>query len=292
LAQPVVHQHCCRESLVLFVWLMARLLLLTAAILALAEGANRTVIVTGATGRSGSSIYLLLKKAGVNVRGLVRNTTKAREYLGCSKCDESEGIFVGDITKPESLGPAMTGADGLVIGTGRTASAPAKSILFDGVANQVDAFLASAGPKPADRHVSLISMQFTTLPDTFLNKIIAHLWGGWDVGFYSLQGESHVMSANVPFTILKACGLTEDPEKQSQILVGHDDKGWGMKDAHTVSRHDVARVLAAAAGNPSMAEGLRFDFCSKKGTPQDNEEIIKLAMQPWDPRKKSTAMVV
>ena len=70
-------------------------------------------------------------------------------------------------------------------------------------------------------------------------------WGGrsnfilyGDVGFYSLQGEAHLMSASVPFTILKACGLTEDPEKQSQIIVGHDDKGWGMNDAHTVSRHD------------------------------------------------------
>jgi uncharacterized protein YbjT (DUF2867 family) len=265
---------------------MVRVFLLTAALVVLAEGANRTVVVSGATGRSGSSIYLLLKQAGVNVRGIVRNTSKAREYLGCSKCDESEGIFVGDITKQESLGPAMAGADGLVIATGRTSDAPAKDILFDGVANQVTAFLSSSGPKPQDRHVSLISMQFTTLPDTILNKILAHLWGGWDVGFYSLQGESHLMSADVPFTILKACGLTNDPEKQSQVIVGHDDKGWGMKDAHTVSRHDVARVLAAAAANPSMSKGLRFDFCSKKGSPQDDAmEIIKEAMQPWDTRK-------
>merc|ERR1719272_1436418 len=119
------------------------------------------------------------------------------------------------------MGPAMVGANGLVIATGRSPSSSAKDILFDGVANQVAAFLSSAGPKPQDRHVALISMQFTTLPDTIWNKIIAHLWGGWDVGFYSLQGEAHVMSASVPFTILKACGLTEDPEKQSQIIVGH-----------------------------------------------------------------------
>merc|ERR550514_1650681 len=109
---------------------MMRLCILTAMLTIAHSAVNRTVVVTGATGRSGSSIYLLLKKAGVNVRGLVRNTSKARQYLGCSKCDESEGIFVGDITKPESMGPAMAGADGLVITTGRTASAPAKDILF------------------------------------------------------------------------------------------------------------------------------------------------------------------
>merc|ERR1712232_636499 len=228
-----------------------------------------------------------------NVRALVRNITKARQYLGCSKCDEAEGIFVGDITKPETLGPAMVGADGLVIATAITGTESAKNIVFDAVANQVDAFLGSKGPTPQDRHVALISMQFTTLPDTLLNKIIARLWGGWDNGFYSLQGEANLMSANVPFTIIKACGLTDDPEKQSKILVGHDDKGWSMKDAHTVSRHDLARVLAAAAANPSMAKGLRLDICSKKGTPQaDAMEILKEAMQPWDPRKTQSATVV
>jgi uncharacterized protein YbjT (DUF2867 family) len=272
---------------------MVHLFVLAAAFAVLVEGANRTVVVTGATGRTGSSTYLLLKKAGINVRGLVRDTSKAKQYLGCSKCDESEGIFVGDITKPESMVPAMSGADGLVITTGKASGEAAKDILFDGVANQVGTFLTSPGPKLEDRHVSLVSMQFTTLPDTFLNKIIAHLWGGWDVGFYSLQGEANLMSSNVPFTILKACGLTDDPEKQNKVIVGHDDKGWGMKDAHTVSRHDVARVLAAASANPSMAKGLRFDVCSTQGQPQaEAMDIIKEAMQPWDPRKAQSVITV
>jgi hypothetical protein len=275
---------------------MLRVIVLASTLAAVAQGAVRTVVVTGATGRSGSLIYLDLKTRGVNVRGLVRNTSKAREYLGCNKCDESEGIFVGDITKPDTLSPAMTGADGLVIATGRVekckVNCATKEILFDGVANQVSAFLGSPGPKPQDRHVSLISMQFTTLPDTILNKIIAHLWGGWDVGFYSLLGETNLMNADVPFTILKACGLTEDPAKQAKILIGHDDKGWGMKDAHTVSRKDVARVLAAAASNPDMSRNLRFDFCSQKGAAQDEMTLLKAAMQPWDPRKQQSLKVV
>jgi len=272
---------------------MMRWIVLASTIAVLVQAANRTVVVTGATGRSGSLTYLLLKQAGVNVRGLVRNTTKARQLLGCTKCDESDGIFVGDITNPTSLSPAMTGADGLVIATGRGDGSAAKEILFDGVANQVAAFLGSPGPKPQERHVALISMQFTTLPDTLMNKLLAHLWGGWDVGFYSLQGEANLMSSDVPFTILKACGLSEDPAMQMEVIVGHDDKGWALKSAHTVSRHDVARVLASAVANPSLSAGLRFDFCSKPGTPQtDPVEILKLAMQPWDARKMQAAAVV
>jgi len=273
---------------------MLRLSAVAGAFVVFAAGDDhRTVVVTGATGQTGSYTYLLLKEAGISVRGLVRNVSKAREYLGCKRCDASEGIFVGDVTQQDSLVPAMAGAAALVITTG---GAPAKEVLFDGVANQVAAFLGSPGPKPQDRHVSLISMQYTTLPDTLVNKVIARLWGGWDVGFYSLQGEARLMSANVPFTIIKACGLSDEPAKRAEILVGHDDKGWSLMDAHTVSRHDLARVLAAAATNPDMAKGIRMDFCSKPGTPKASQadaiNILKQGMQPWDPRKTRFATAV
>ena len=96
------------------------------------------------------------------------------------------------------------------------------------------------------------------------------------------------MNAAVPFTIVKCCGLDETPGGQKKILTGHDDKSWSMKDAHSVSRHDVAEVLATAAMNPSMAAGLRFDFCSEPGTPPASTiEVLKNAMYPWDPRKKT-----
>lgn len=237
--------------------------------------------------------YLLLKEMGINVRGVVRNVTKAREVLGCSKCDASDGIFVGDITDQESLAPAMNGADALVIATGRTKKANPKDILFDGVKKQVGAFLTSPGPLPQDRSVALISMMETTLPDTFWNKLIAHFWGGWLVGFYSLNGEAFLMNANVPFTIVKACGLQDSPGKQKHLLVGHDDQFSPSAGRQGVSRHDVARILATAAANPKMGENVRFDLCSEEGSPQaDAMDVIKEAMYPWDPRKKSVTTVV
>merc|ERR1712139_470705 len=55
-----------------------------------------TVLVTGATGHTGSLVYKGLLKAGVkNVRALTRTVEKAREVLGCTACDASDGIFVG-----------------------------------------------------------------------------------------------------------------------------------------------------------------------------------------------------
>ena len=48
------------------------------------------VVVTGATGRTGMLTYLALRDAGVEVRALVRNASKARELLDCGPCGEDE----------------------------------------------------------------------------------------------------------------------------------------------------------------------------------------------------------
>jgi len=93
---------------------LRRVLLLSS--LAVVAG-NPTVLVTGATGRTGQLVYKLLKEKGVPVRGLVRNATKARELLKCDKCDQSEGIFIGDVTQKENLAAAMDGATALAVAT-------------------------------------------------------------------------------------------------------------------------------------------------------------------------------
>merc|ERR1712086_676307 len=84
----------------------------------LAHNAPSPIVITGATGRTGSQVYISLKKQGFPVRALVRNTSKAREYLGCDQCTEAEGIYVGDVTQPASLEAVMAGAGSLVITTG------------------------------------------------------------------------------------------------------------------------------------------------------------------------------
>lgn len=54
----------------------------------------------------------------MQVRGLVRNVTKAQELLPCGECGPEDGIFVGDVTDPDTLTAAFAGARRLVILTG------------------------------------------------------------------------------------------------------------------------------------------------------------------------------
>jgi len=273
--------------------------------LSFAEG--RTIVVTGATGRTGSSVYLALKSQGIDVRALVRDSQKAHDRLGCDKCDESEGIFVGDIKDPSSMSGIMQGADGLVITTAPAykctlpdiyvgctyfEGAEPYNISWLGVRNQVSAFASSSGPSAADRHVVLMSNTLTTQPDNFLDKV-----GDGHGCFYGLQGEVYLLGSGVPSTIIKASGLSEGEAGKKEILVGHDDEAWNPVNPNVayITRGDVSQLLAYAAIHPETAKDLRFDVTSKNigGTPTtDVATVFEKARLPWDVPSAELATVV
>ena len=258
---------------------------------------NRTVVVTGATGRTGVLVYKALQAQGMTVRAIVRNVTKARERLGCTACNASDGIFIGDLADSASLAPAMVGAHALVstVGCTQVCIAPfvchflpgehPKEILFDGLKTQVEAFVNASGPPLHERQIMLMSMLNTEKPPSWWFDIVAKLWGGFDVGFFSLNGEAFLMASGVKFTILKACGLSDEPASQKRLIASHDGQGIDLKNQ--VSRADVARVLAEAVATPALSEGLRFDFCAAADGPAqaDAADVLRDAMYPFDPRK-------
>jgi len=264
---------------------LRRVLLLSS--LAVVAG-NPTVLVTGATGRTGQLVYKLLKEKGVPVRGLVRNATKARELLKCDKCDQSEGIFIGDVTQKENLAAAMDGATALAVATSAapqckdfkdpsTCSYPKGDypvdVDFHGGKAQIEAFAKAAKGSPGP--VVLCSSMGTTEPDGFLEKL-----ANGHIGFYKLNEESFLMSSGLPFTIVKPCGLTDDPAGQRELLVGHDDEMH--ETPPTIPRADVARVMVQALLQPEEASGLRFDLCSRSGTPtEDVAAVLRAARYPW-----------
>eukprot|EP00746_Dinoflagellata_sp_MGD_P114937 gnl/MRDRNA2_/MRDRNA2_51225_c0_seq1.p1 gnl/MRDRNA2_/MRDRNA2_51225_c0~~gnl/MRDRNA2_/MRDRNA2_51225_c0_seq1.p1 ORF type:complete len:277 (-),score=57.28 gnl/MRDRNA2_/MRDRNA2_51225_c0_seq1:193-1023(-) len=244
------------------------------------------VIVTGATGRTGSIVYGMLKQQGVNVRGLVRNVSKARELLACTKCDESEGIFVGDITKPETLVAPMAGTTTLVIATSAIPVCnpfpkchyPEGGLPIDvdwkGGKSQVEAFAEQAKGKG---EVAMISSMGTTEPDGFLEKL-----DNGHIGFYKLNLESFLMSSGLKYTIVKPCGL-DGAGNDKTLVVGHDDELH--ETPPTVARVDVARVVIAALQHQDVAAGLRFDLCSKAGPATPDSALMKVlqdAKYSWE----------
>ncbi|XP_066364663.1 uncharacterized protein At2g37660, chloroplastic-like isoform X3 [Miscanthus floridulus] len=87
-------------------------------------GSPRTVLVTGAGGRTGQIVYKKLKeRAGQFVgRGLVR-TGESKGKIG-----GGDDVFIGDIRDPESIAPAIEGIDALII---LTSAVPKMKPRFD-----------------------------------------------------------------------------------------------------------------------------------------------------------------
>jgi len=265
------------------------------ALCAAAQAAPGPVVVTGATGRTGYQIYNLLKSQKIDVRALVRNATKARELLKCTKCDESEGIFVGDIKVVDSMKAVMAGASALAIATSATPVVTNGTISFHKGATPIDidwhgakntllAFATRSGcPYAPPGQVALISTMGTETPEDPKGKYFMDY-----ISFYKLNFEAELMSSGLPFTIVKPCGLdysgTEPGKKE--LITGHDST---MKvSPKAIARADVARVIVAAIKQPEVGKDLRFDLCSKTGTPTADSDLAKVlqsARYPWEQKQ-------
>lgn len=246
------------------------------------------LLITGATGRTGVLAYNRSRILGIPVRALVRSADKARELLGCQRCDESEGIFVGDIMDPATLVAPMKGAATLVIATSSIATCnPFPNCTFPeggepinidwiGAKAQLEAF---ANATCGQGSVVLISTMGTTEPEAY-----GHFG---DIGFYKLNFETALATSGLPFTIVKPCGLTNTPPSMSELLVGHDD----TLTERTVTRADVARVVVAAVQAPAASAGLRFDLCSRPDGPPTTDaglaDLFAAARYPWQRRAKA-----
>jgi uncharacterized protein YbjT (DUF2867 family) len=74
------------------------------------KNSERTILVTGATGRQGGAVYQHLQKKGFKLRALVRdpNSNQARQLTRYG-----EKVFQGNLDDPDSLMRAMEGVYGV-----------------------------------------------------------------------------------------------------------------------------------------------------------------------------------
>jgi len=247
--------------------------------------AARTILVTGATGQTGSLAYLQLKKLpDVTVRALVRDAGKAKGKLGCNKCDESEGIFVGDVTQKETLTAAMDGIDVLLIAVG---GGNAYDVFVTGTRNQIEAFATAPGPVIDQKQIVKVSTMETT-----------KRWDGLLAPFfYHGVSDQDISVSGIPFTIVQPCGLGDatKPAHTTKLFVSRDDAPFRGSKSSSIYRADVAQVVVYAATHPKESAGLKFDLCAdSKQPPEGTEEqamqtVFSQALLPWDPRAKATA---
>lgn len=223
------------------------------------------VLVTGATGRTGSIVVrkLLQQPEQFAVRAFGRSRNKAEEMF-----DAELPVFVGDIRKPETLKSAIAGCDALVILTsampqmqgmsesgqpqmGFPPDEMPEAIDYHGQVNQIEAAKAAGVA-----HIVLVGSMGGTDENHMLNRI-----GNANILIWKRKAEQHLIDSGIDYTIIHAGGLQDQPGGRRELLVGDHDELL-KHSSPSLPRADVAELVVQALQEPA-ARNKAFDVISK-----------------------------
>ncbi len=201
-----------------------------------------TVLVAGASGGTGRELLRLLASRVPTVRALTSSPGK-RSTLRAAGADE---VVVADLLESRDLSQAVQGADAVVSAVGSDLSDVLGSGPFvDGEGNQrlleaalgagVESFVMESAIGVGDGPASPLASAF----DLFIGPIQRA----------KARAEDAVRSAPVRHTILRPGVLTNGARTDAVTVARPGPRLWG-----TVSRADVARLLAAAPTTPGAAD--------------------------------------
>ena len=188
-----------------------------------------TVLVAGATGKTGNWVVKRLLEHGVSVRVFVRSLEKAQELFG-----DRVQVAIGRIQDREDIARAVEGCDAVISALGSSAisgeSSPAE-VDRDGAIRLIDES-AKAGVK----HVGMVSSIAVTKWFHPLN-----LFGG--VLTMKLAAEEHLRKVfgqpGRTFTIVRPGGLRDGEPLEYRLQVDQGDRIWNG----WTNRSDVAELL-------------------------------------------------
>lgn len=228
------------------------------------------VLVTGATGRTGSLVVQKLQQRPNQFicRGFARSREKVEQVFGTT-----EGFYFGDIRDSSALTSALEGCQALVILTSAvpqmkgipqpgqrpeftfpTDEMP-EVIDYQGQVNQIEAAKA-AGVK----HIVLVGSMGGTNENHPLNRI-----GNGNILIWKRKAEQELIDSGIDYTIIRAGGLLDEPGGKRELLVGKDDTllmnpPGGIPTS--IPRADVAQFVVQALLEPNV-RNKAFDTISK-----------------------------
>lgn len=215
-----------------------------------------TVLVAGATGRTGKWIVESLKRHGIDYRLFVRSPEKAAELFGPEILDR---IAVGSIENEDEISRALEGADAVISAIGgnvRDAGSPPPSAIDrDGIIR-----LAEISRKKNIRKFILVSSLAVTKPDHPLNR-------HGRVLSMKLEAENAVRKLysgpGCSCTILRPGGLLDGQPFMHELIFDTGDR----IETGVIQRSDVAEIAVLSLVTPE-AHNLTFELIEGKEYPQ------------------------
>ena len=157
------------------------------------------ILVTGATGNTGSLLVPMLRKADIDVRVFIRNKSKAQLFK-----DMGAEVIVGDLDQPETIKPAVEGVDKIYLLTwnGPTQAQQAENVI-------------KAAKRNGNPH------------------IVRHSMWGSEKSRIIKQGdqvEEAVKSSGLSWTILRPTFFMQNTMMAAQSIISDGVIYWDMKD--------------------------------------------------------------
>lgn len=207
-----------------------------------------TVLVVGATGSIGSLVVEEAATAGLVARALVRDSAKARRLL-----PEETQVVVGDVTRPDTLQPAVEDVDAVVLtlGSDGGGAAGAETVDYAGVRN----VLAAVGGRPV-RIALMTAIGVTDRVGAYNQSTQAHDW--------KRRSERLVRACGHPYTIVRPGWFDYNaPDEHRLVFLQGDTRHAGNSSDGVIARRQITQVLVGALTLPEAA-GKTFELVAER----------------------------
>jgi uncharacterized protein YbjT (DUF2867 family) len=219
-----------------------------------------TVLVVGATGSIGQRVVSEAIRQGHTVRALVRDARRGR-------LPPETQLVVGDVTRPETLPPAVDGVDAIVFTLGSDGTkAGAAAVDYGGVRN----VLRVLGNRTA-RIALMTSIGVTNRDGDFNRRTEAHDW--------KRRSERFVRASGLPFTIVRPGWFDYNAaDQQRLVFLQGDRRQAGDPSDGVVSRHQIAQVLVHSLASHE-AVGKTFELVAEAGPAPENLDALFASLE-------------
>jgi len=216
-------------------------------------------LVIGGTRGTGLLIAQLLHRQGQYVRVLARDPMRALTLF-----NQSVAIMEGDLTTPQTLGPAIKGARHIIFTAGCRSGYPVrepevKAVEYEGVTNTLAA-ARNLGFTGRFLYMNSSGINTSSFFATCLN-----IWKG-NTLVWRRRAEAEIRASGLNYTIIRTGVLLNRPGGRHLITVTQQPLPLSVR--YRIARADVAEVFAAALKHPRTAHATFETVWSQRGRPQ------------------------
>lgn len=220
-----------------------------------------TVLVVGATGSIGHLVVEETIRQGHTARALVRDPRKARP----PKVVE---VIAGDLTRPETLTPAVDGVDAVVFTHGSDGGGKDESerVDYGGVRNVLNARRGRS-----IRIALMTAIGVTNREGDHNRQTEAHDW--------KRRGERLVRASGLPYTIVRPGWFDYNkPDERQLVFLQGDRRHAGNPSDGVIARRQLARVLIASLTSEAALQKT-FELVATSGPSQPDLEPLFGALE-------------